>query len=80
MAANREKTRLLDGLQGVSALIGITLGVIPLTGWALGAQSGGLLERIFGWSPSTSLAYVLPVVVIVLVIGLIAILEAMKRA
>jgi hypothetical protein len=30
MAKSGEKTRLLDGLQGVSALIAITLGVIPL--------------------------------------------------
>jgi hypothetical protein len=79
MAANREKTRALDGLQGASALIGITLGVIPLVSWAVGGQSGGLLGRIFGWSASGSLAYVLPVVVIVAVIGLIAILETMKR-
>lgn len=44
MAANREKTRLLDGLQGVSAIIGITLGVIPLIGGAVGGQSGGYFD------------------------------------
>lgn len=79
MAANREKTRLLDGLQGASALVGITLGGIPLVAWAVGRESGGLLGWVFGWSPSGSLAYVLPVVVIVAAIGVIAILEAMKR-
>jgi hypothetical protein len=79
VGANREKTRALDGLQGVCALAGITLGVIPLISWALGGESGGLLGRIFGWSPSGSLAYVLPMVVIVVVIGVVAILEAMKR-
>ena len=78
MAANREKTRLLDGLQGVSAIIGITLGVIPLISGAVGGQSVGLLRLIFG-SLSGPMAYVVPLVVIILTIGLIAILEAMKR-
>ena len=78
MAANREKTRLLDGLQGVSAIIGITLGVIPLISGAVGGQFGGLLRLIFG-SLSGPMAYVVPLVVIILTIGLIAILEAMKR-
>ena len=78
MAANREKTRLLDGLQGVSAIIGITLGVIPLISGVVGGQSGGLLRLIFG-SLSGPMAYVVPLVVIFLTIGLIAILESMKR-
>lgn len=78
MTANREKTGLLDVLQGVSALIGITLGVIPLVSWAVGGQAGGLLRLIFG-SLSGPMAYVMPLVVIILTIGLIAIMEAMKR-
>jgi uncharacterized membrane protein YeiB len=80
MAANRERTRSLDVLQGMSALGGITLGLIPLVGLVVGAESGGLLGRIFGWSPSGSLAWVLPVVIIAVAIGVIAILEVMKRA
>jgi hypothetical protein len=78
MTKSREKSRLLDGLQGVSALIGITLGVIPLISWALGGSSGGLLQLILG-PLSGAMAYVVPLVVVVLAIGLIAILEAMKR-
>jgi hypothetical protein len=80
MAASREKTRAIDGLQGVCALIGITVGVIPLASWAVGGESGGLLGRISGWSPLGSQAYVLPVAVIAVAIGVIAILEVMKRA
>jgi hypothetical protein len=79
MAKSREKTRLLDGLQGMSALLGITLGVIPLISWVLGGSSGGLLRLIFG-PLSGVMAYAVPLVVVVLAIGLIAILEAMKRA
>ena len=79
MAASREKTRAIDGLQGVCALIGITVGVIPLVSWG-SEGSPGDLGRISGWSPLGSQAYVLPVAVIVVAIGVIAILEVMKRA
>ena len=41
MAKSGEKTRLLDGLQGVSALIGITLGVIPLIAGPWAGRLGG---------------------------------------
>jgi hypothetical protein len=54
--------------------------VIPLASWAVGGESGGLLGRISGWSPLGSQAYVLPVAVIAVAIGVIAILEVMKRA
>jgi hypothetical protein len=52
--------------------------VIPLISWVLGGSSGGLLRLIFG-PLSGAMAYVVPLVVVV-AIGLIAILEAMKRA
>lgn len=63
---------------GYPLILGITLGVIPLLSGVVGGQSGGLLRLIFG-SLSGSMAYVVPLVVIILTIGLIAILEAMKR-
>lgn len=79
MAGTNDRMRAIDGLQGVSALVGITLGVIPLVGWAMGTESGGLLGLVFGWSPSGTSAYVLPVVVVVAAIGVIAALEMVKR-
>lgn len=79
MASSSEKPRSLDVLQGIVALGGITLGAIPLVGLVLGGGDGGLLGRVFGWSASGSLAWVLPVVVIAVAIGVIAMLEAMKR-
>lgn len=78
VAATRSQTRVIDGLQGIAALIGITLGLIPLVWWALDGQHSAIFRWVFG-APSGSMAYVVPLVVIAVVIGFIAVLERLKR-
>jgi len=60
------------------ALVGITLGVIPLAQRVLGADQSGLFRWIFG-QPAGSMTFVIPVVVIAVAVGLVAVLELAKR-
>lgn len=70
--------RAFDGLQGGVALIGITVGVIPLIQFLLGADQSAVFRWIFG-QPVGSMAYVLPAAVIAVAVGVIAALELAKR-
>lgn len=78
MAEKHGKTPAIDGLQGASALFGITLGLIPLVRWVLQREHGAIFRWMFG-DPSGSMAYAVPLVVIVATIGFIAALEGLKR-
>ncbi|WP_158892643.1 hypothetical protein [Amycolatopsis anabasis] len=72
------KNRTIDGAQGVFALIGITVGAIPLVRWMVDGQHGGLFRWLFG-THSGSMGYVLPIVVIVVAIAFIGALEIVKK-
>ena len=77
-ASSSERTRAIDGLQGGVALVGITLGVIPVARWAIQEQHGALFEWLFGVQTGT-IGYVVPLAVIAVAIGTIAALEMTKR-
>lgn len=78
MAASSDRTRAIDGLQGIVAFVVITLGVIPMARWAIQEQHGVLFEWLFG-AQTGSTGYVAPLAVIVVAIGIIAALEMTKR-
>lgn len=71
-------TRTVDGMQGLVALIGITLGVIPLVRAAYGGGPGWLL----GWLPGMeggATTYVVPIVIVVVAVAVMGVLERSKR-
>ncbi|MCK2238845.1 MULTISPECIES: hypothetical protein [unclassified Crossiella] len=69
----------IDGVQGVIALVGITLGGVPLVRWFIEGQHSGPFRWLFGEQTGT-MGYVAPLLVIGVAIGLIAVLERRKRA
>ncbi|MCO1582693.1 hypothetical protein M8C13_43805 [Crossiella sp. SN42] len=68
----------VEGAQGVIALIGITLGAVPLVRWLIEEQHSGPFRWIFGELTGT-MGYLGPLLVIAAAIGLIALLELRKR-
>lgn len=71
--------RTLDALQGVVAIVGITVGVIPLVRWTLHGEHGGAFQLLFG-SPDAPMAYTIPLLVIAAGVALIALLEWAKKS
>ncbi|TQN27850.1 hypothetical protein FHX37_4581 [Haloactinospora alba] len=71
--------RTLDALQGVVAIAGITVGVIPLALWMLNGKHSGAFRLLFG-SPDAPIAYTIPLLVIAACVALIALLERAKRS
>ncbi|GAA2840513.1 hypothetical protein [Crossiella cryophila] len=69
----------IDGAQGVIAIVGITLGAVPLIRWFIEGQHSGPFRWIFGEQTGT-MGYVVPLLVIGVGFGLIAVLERRKRA
>lgn len=78
MAKSNERTRALDGLEGVAALVGITLGVIPFARWAITGELGGLFAWIFG-SFTETMGYAAPLIVVAVSVAIIAAFEVMKK-
>jgi hypothetical protein len=76
MASTR--TRAIDGVQGLVALVGITLGAIPLVRWIVQDEHGGLFRTLFG-THTGAMGYVAPILVIVAAVAVIALLEIPKR-
>lgn len=71
-------SRTIDGLQGLAALVGITLGAIPLVRWVAQGRHGGLFRWLFG-DHSGAMGFAAPLMVIAVAIGVIAALEGWKR-
>ncbi|SHF66865.1 hypothetical protein [Streptoalloteichus hindustanus] len=69
--------RTIDGLQGACAIVGITIGVIPLVRWVATDRHGGLFEWVFGARGGVS-AYLVPLLLIAVAVGAIAALEKAK--
>lgn len=75
MATHRART--IDGLQGLTALLGITLGVLPLIQALVGGHPG-LLRLVLG-EDAGSMTYAAPIAVVVVIAVVIAVLEGTKR-
>lgn len=75
MASNRART--IDGLQGLTALLGITLGVLPLIQVLVGGHPG--LLRVVLDEDAGSMIYAVPIAVVVVMAVVIAVLEGTKR-
>lgn len=78
VAKSSEDTRALDGLQGVVALVGITLGVIPFVRWVITGELGGLFAWIFG-SFAETMGYAAPLIVVAVSVAVIAAFKVMKK-
>lgn len=71
-------TSAIDGVQGVIAIAGITLGVVPLVKWLFVQEHTGPFRFLFGQQTGAA-AYVVPLLVIVAAFVVIGVLETRKR-
>ncbi|MFG1927889.1 hypothetical protein [Cryptosporangium sp. NPDC048952] len=71
------KNKTIDGWQGFLALIGVSLGVIPLVQYAIGVRRGGLLRFVLGDDPGAAL-WIVPLVILAVVAVVILLLERGK--
>ncbi|MBK1785559.1 hypothetical protein [Prauserella cavernicola] len=74
----QERTRALDGVQGVVGFAGVMLGLIPLGGWIIAGTHNGPFRWLFG-EQTGPMGYVAPLLVIAVAIVVIGALEKVKR-
>ncbi|GAB3476197.1 hypothetical protein [Amycolatopsis cihanbeyliensis] len=72
------QNKAIDGLEGLLALAGITLGAIPFGGWVIAKEHSGPFRWLFG-EHTGAMGYVVPLLVLGVAVLLIAVLEGAKR-
>lgn len=70
--------RHIDGLQTLVAILGISLGVVPLVRSALSGEPGRLYDWLLG-ETNRVFEYLAPLAVVVIAVVLIAVLDSSKR-
>lgn len=71
-----ETSKKRDGVQGVAAVVGITLGVIPLLQMVFSGRPG-LLKFVLGNDPGV-IGYVVPAAILLIAVAAVAVTEAKK--